>query len=1311
MDDHQDHADAPTSSTATVTAGGAFGANAWMVDDMYEQYRADPSSVSESWREFFADYVPTSPTSTPLASGQDGSGAGPAAAANGGRPPGQGSAGVGVASNGAPAGGAQDGGAPTSGGGGVGALVAHGGNGAGAVTATAADGGAARRAPDTAGPEEPVVVLRGAPARLASNMVASLSVPTATSVRTVPAKLLQVNRQRLNRHLARAMGGKVSLTHLIGFAVVQALRAVPALNASFVEDADGKGHPGVVRHAHVGLGLAVDVARDDGTRALMVPVIKAADTLDFRAFVVAYEDLVRKVHSGALGPDDMAGATVTLTNPGTLGTVQSVPRLMRGQGAIIGVGAITLPAGFEGAEARALADLGVGPVVTVTSTYDHRIIQGAESGLFLGHVAECLLGEHGFYDQVFAAMDVPVPPERWSPPDPDGAGERRGRRLRQARVESLINMYRVRGHLIADLDPLAAAPPELHPELDPATYGLTVWDLDREWVVDGLAGRVTMTLAQALDILRDAYCRTLGIEYMHIQDPEQKRWVQQHVEGASLDLPGDEQRHVLDRLNAAEAFERFLHTRYVGQKRFGLEGAESTIVVLDTVLGEAARAGTAHAVMGMAHRGRLNVLANIVGKSYREIFREFEGDLDPETVQGSGDVKYHKGASGVFTAADGSAIPVTLASNPSHLEAVDPVVVGMARAEQDRARAAGSPDPFPVLPILIHGDAAFAGQGVVAETLNLSQLAGYRTGGTIHLVINNQLGFTTAPQSARSSVYPTDVAKMVQAPVFHVNGDDPEACARAARLAYGFRQAFHKDVVIDLVCYRRHGHNEGDDPSYTQPRMYALIDAKRSVRKLYTETLVRRGDITVEEAEQALDDFQAKLQRALDETRQSQPPTPTSITPPPPPPPPATVATGVERPVLDRLVPLATAVPAGFTVHPKLVRQFAQRATMVRDGYVDWALGEALAFGSLLVEGTDVRLTGQDTRRGTFSQRHAVLVDHATGEEWVPLAHLAETGADLVAGRSLGRFAVHDSLLSEYAALGFEYGYTVQNPQTLVAWEAQFGDFANGAQIIIDNFLVAAEDKWGQRSGLVLLLPHGYEGQGPEHSSCRLERFLTLCARNNLRVAQPTTAAQYFHLLRSQARQPLPRPLVVATPKSLLRARQARSAIDELAAGTFTEVLDDPATTGALGDAASTAVDPARVRRLVLCSGKGAYEVMARRDQLIGGAADLPAPGVDPSAVAVVRVEQLYPWPEAALGAVLQRYPAATEVIWWQEEPENMGAWSFAHGRLHRLLRDRYRLVHVSRAESASPASGSAIVHQLETEDLLVRVFAALPPI
>jgi len=1262
----EDHA-----TVKSPQAGGAFGPNAWLVDDMFEEYRNDPSSVSESWREFFADYVPGGITAAPVpvavpAAVPDvaGEGAAPPPSQSGRGP-------VGPPASEAP----------------------------GVAEGVGADGSGSSpgSAPPVSVPTVPTAsVLRGAAARIAQNMAASLAVPTATSVRSVPAKLLEVNRAIVNQHLARTSGGKVSFTHLIGFAVVRALEAVPSLNASYVPDVEGTGKPGVIHHEQVGLGLAVDVEKSDGTRTLLVPVIKAAEALDFRGFVIAYEDLVRKVHTSKATPDDFAGATVTLTNPGTLGTVQSVPRLMPGQGAIVGVGALGYPAEFQAADRRSLAEIGVGPVVTLTSTYDHRIIQGAESGMFLTYMSECLTGQHGFYEAVFAAMDVPYEPVRWQA-DVNAGDSEHLRLVKQVHVQSLMNMYRVRGHLIADLDPLSAEPRPLHPELDPTTYGLTLWDLDREFVVDGLAGRNTLTLGEALDILRDAYCRTLGIEYMHIQDPEQKQWIQQHTEGMPTTLGPVEQRHILDRLNAAEAFERFLHTRYVGQKRFGLEGAESTIVLLDTVLEESAQAGTTEAVLGMAHRGRLNVLANIVGKSYGEIFREFEGDLDPESVQGSGDVKYHKGATGKFVARSGSELSVTLASNPSHLEAVDPVVEGMVRAKQDML---SGDRRFDVLSVLVHGDAAFAGQGVVAETLELSQLTGYRTGGTIHIVVNNQLGFTTAPESARSSLYPTDVAKMVQAPVFHVNGDDPEACLRAARLAFGFRQAFHKDVVIDLVCYRRHGHNEGDDPSYTQPRMYAIIEGKRSVRKLYTESLVRRGDITVEDAERALEDFQARLQVALDETRQTAPPQPTTLPAPVPtrvsrP----SVATGVDRAELERLAVAATAVPEGFTVHPKLLRQFEQRAQMVAAGEVDWALAEALAFGSIVLEGTDVRLSGQDTRRGTFSQRHAVLVDYRTGEEWVPLAHLE--------GEEVGRFGVHDSLLSEYAAVGFEYGYSVESPDALVAWEAQFGDFANGAQIVIDNFFVSADDKWGQRSGLVLLLPHGYEGQGPEHSSARIERFLTLSARDNMRVTQPTTAAQYFHLLRSQVRGMGRQPLVVFTPKSLLRARPSRSALDALTAGSFVPVLDDPATQ--ITDNATATprpVDAGAVRRVLLCSGKVAFDAMARRDALLDSGSGLPEPGVDPSSVAVVRVEQLFPWPEEAIAAVLSHYPHAEQVVWVQDEPENMGAWSFAHGRLHRLFRDRFTLTHVSRAESASPATGSASLHQLEQEDLLRRAFS-----
>jgi multifunctional 2-oxoglutarate metabolism enzyme len=1228
----------------SIAGAGAFGPNAWLVEDMYDRYRADPTSVSDSWREFFTDYRPAT-DSAPVA-------------------------GTPVATVAAPTRPVTAAAAPLTNG-------------------TSGGSGSADVPDDRSGPK--ATPLRGAAGRIVVNMEASLTVPTATSVRVVPAKLLEVNRTVINNQLRRTTGGKVSFTHLIGYAIVKGLVAVPAMNAAFVADADGKGTPGVVFHDHVGLGLAVDVEKSAGKRTLLVPCITDADTRDFRGFLGAYEELVRKIHTNKIAPDDFAGTTVTLTNPGTLGTVQSVPRLMPGQGVIVGVGALGVPAGFEAADPRVLADLGVGKTVTLTSTYDHRIIQGAESGLFLAHVSECLMGKHGFYDEIFNSLEIPYEPVRWERDlegSEDGVDGVHQRLLKQVHVQTLINLYRVRGHLIAHLDPLDAESPELHPELDPLHYGLTIWDLPRQFVADGLAGKDMATLDEILHTLRDAYCRTLGIEYMHIQDLEQKQWIQQHVEGVPSELAPDEQRHILDRLNAAEVFERFLHSRYVGQKRFGLEGAESAIVILDTILDEAVDEGLHEAVMGMAHRGRLNVLANIVGKSYGEIFEEFEGNLDPESVQGSGDVKYHKGASGTFTARSGGTLPISMASNPSHLEAVDPVVVGMARAKQDTLGGEqgsgqhfeqGSGTPFPVLPILLHGDAAFAGQGVVAETLNLSGLAGYRTGGTIHVVINNQLGFTTAPEAARTSVYPTDVAKMVQAPIFHVNGDDPEACARAARLAFGFRQAFHKDVVIDMVCYRRHGHNEGDDPSYTQPLMYALIEAKRSVRKLYTESLVRRGDLTLEEAEQALDSFSARLQAALDETRaeaesvaEVTPSLPEYVVPDLRLP---EMKTGVDGTVLTRLATTVSTAPDGFVIHPKLARQFEQRDKVVADGDVDWALGEALALGSLLLEGTNVRLTGQDTRRGTFSHRHAVLVDYTTGAEHVPLAHLGG-----------GRFTVRDSLLSEYACVGFEYGYSVVSTDDLVVWEAQFGDFWNGAEIIVDNFLVAAEDKWGQQSGLVLLLPHGYEGQGPEHSSARIERFLTLCARGNIRVAEPTTAAQYFHLLRSQVRTPVRRPLVVFTPKSLLRARQARSPIGSFTSGSFSEVLDDPAN-------GRDGFDPEQVTRVVLCTGKIAYDALARRDER----------GTEGNRVAIVRVEQLYPWPAHHIDEVLERYPAATELVWLQEEPENMGAWNFVHGKLHKKLRHTHALRHVSRAESASPASGSAALHRLEQDDLLIR--------
>ena len=767
--------------TATDNARPGFGTNSWLVDEMYAQFVADPESVSESWREFFSDYrAPGGPALS-----------GPAIAAA----------------------------APS-----VAPVVAAGGSVAAAAPApavTAAPGAAPSTAAAPGGAEIAEIAeigepIRGAGVAIAANMERSLSVPTATSFRNVPAKLLEVNRKVINGYRSRSGQGKVSFTHLIGYAIVRAIAdAVPNMNNTFVEGADGK--PRLVRNEHVSMGLAVDVSKADGSRTLVVPVLRGADSLDFAGFLAAYEELIRKVKNNKLAVADFQGATVTLTNPGTIGTVQSVPRLMPGQGVIVGVGSIDYPAEFQGADEHALGSFGISKVVTITSTYDHRIIQGAESGMFLKRVHELMLGEHDFYEHVFQSLGVPYEAVKWRP-DINPVNREDAMLHKQMQVATLIRVHRVRGHLIADLDPLRWRQPELPQELDPATYGLTIWDLDREFLTGGVAGVDRMTLGDLLGVLRDAYCRTIGVEYMHIQNTEEQRWIQSKLEGSTAEFTKDEKRRILERLNSAEAFEKFLATKYVGTKRFGLEGAESAIPILDEVLSQSADAGLDGAVLGMAHRGRLNVLANIMGKSYDQIFKEFEGHVDPSSVQGSGDVKYHLGALGKYESPSGADIKIELAANPSHLETVDPIVMGMVRAQQDQIDPPGS---FPVLSLLMHGDAAFAGQGIVAECLAMSDISGYRVGGTIHLIINNQIGFTTSPQFARSSLYCSDVAKTVQAPIFHVNGDDPEACVRVARLAFEYRATFHKDVVIDMVCYRRHGHNEGDDPSYTQPLMSA----------------------------------------------------------------------------------------------------------------------------------------------------------------------------------------------------------------------------------------------------------------------------------------------------------------------------------------------------------------------------------------------------------------------------------------------------------------------------------------------------------
>ncbi|MGP8001309.1 MAG: multifunctional oxoglutarate decarboxylase/oxoglutarate dehydrogenase thiamine pyrophosphate-binding subunit/dihydrolipoyllysine-residue succinyltransferase subunit, partial [Streptosporangiaceae bacterium] len=1117
-------------------------------------------------------------------------------------------------------------------------------------------------------PAEPAIPdaarLRGAAARTAVNMEASLAVPTATSVRTVPAKLLIDNRIVINNHLARGRGGKVSFTHLIGFAVIRALAAVPEMNSSYTE-LDGK--PAIVEPSQVNLGLAIDVTAKDGSRQLLVPSVKAAETMDFRQFWMAYEDVVRRARTGKLAVADFAGTTITLTNPGTIGTEHSVPRLMAGQGCIVGVGAMEYPAAYQGAAEETMTRLAISKAVTLTSTYDHRIIQGAVSGEFLRRIHALLLGEDGFWDDVFQALRIPYEPVRWVRDIPAGHEDDI---TKSARVHELIHAYRVRGHLMADTDPLEYKQ-RRHPDLDINQHGLTLWDLERTFATGGFGGKPLMKLREILGVLRDSYCRTVGVEYMHIQNPEERAWIQARVERPH-DRPGhDAQVQILSRLNVAEAFEMFLQTKYVGQRRFSLEGAESLIPLVDAVLTEAAKASLDEAVMGMAHRGRLNVLANIIGKSYAQIFQEFEGNLDPRSTHGSGDVKYHLGADGVFTASDGATIPTSLVANPSHLEAVDPVLEGVVRAKQDVIDM-GEPG-FTVLPVLIHGDAAFAGQGVVAETLNLSQLRGYRTGGTVHIVVNNQVGFTTAPAESRSSVYSTDVARMIQAPIFHVNGDDPEAVVRVGRLAFAYRQTFRKDVVIDMICYRRRGHNEADNPSFTQPLMYDLIDAKRSTRKLYTESLIGRGDITMEEAEQALRDYQQHLERAFTETREAakRPMDPGAVVRP------ATTAqfpivhlatpTAISEEAIKQIVDTQLNLPEGFTPHPRLQPLLARRAAMVEQNAIDWATGEMLAFGSVLMDGHPVRLVGQDTRRGTFGQRHAVLVDRHTGAEHTPLRAFNSPTA---------RFHVYDSLLSEYAAVGFEYGYSVARPDALVCWEAQFGDFVNGAQTILDEFISSGEQKWGQQSSVVLLLPHGYEGQGPDHSSARIERFLGLCAQGNMTVALPTTPGNYFHLLRWQALSGRHTPLVVFTPKSMLRLKDAASPVSEFAQGAFRPVIGDTAD-----------LDPAGVRKVLLCSGKVYYDLAARRDK--DGRTD----------TAIARIERLYPVPDAELLEELGRYPAGAEIVWVQEEPANMGAWPTMALKLPSII--GRPLNRVSVPASSAPAVGSATAHKAEHQQVV----------
>ncbi len=1149
------------------------------------------------------------------------------------------------------------------------------------TTATPARIAAPVPAPIT-NPGDQLVPLRGPALRIAENMTASLAVPVATSQRVMPVKVIDENRRTINQH--RSMNGesKLSYTHLIAWAIVKALKDVPALNQAYTESGDESYR---ITRDHVNLGVAVDVAGKDGARALKVPALKNAQSMNFAEFIAAYDDLVKRTRENKLAVSDFEGATISLTNPGTVGTMGSNPRLMQGQGAIIATGAIDYPPEYRGVPEDVRASMGLSKVMTVTCTYDHRVIQGAESGAFLGRLQSLLEGEDGFYQQIFRDLRIPLQPVRWEA-DQASAPLINADPVKQAAVARFMQAWRERGHLLADLDPLGTPrasriQTSIHPrKASPFGISIAASTADRS---------ESRRYGPLLDRLRATYAGKLGVQYMHIETPEERSWLEQRLE--SLDNSAANQwgispatrKRILKDLVDAEGFELFLDNRFKGHKRFSLEGGESMLAMINELLERASAANVQECVIGMSHRGRLNVLANIVGKSLLQLFSEFDGGIiDPESIEGQGDVKYHLGATGVCHTANGKSITVSIAPNPSHLEAVNPVAEGMVRPKQDRI---GDTKRERVIPLLIHGDAAMAGQGIVAETMNLSQIPGYATGGTIHIVVNNQIGFTTNPEAGRSMTYCTDVALAFGAPVFHVNGDDPEACVRATQLAYDYRQKFHKDVVIDLVCYRKYGHNEADDPSYTQPILYRKIRAQKSVAVQFAERMEQEGLATPDEVKGWQEQQKTRLYGVYDESKrtieqyelQELSAIPAAAIPM------DNAPANVGRDTLERVVDSITTFPGDFHLHPKLVafvkkRRDSFQAAAGSDSHIDWALAEVLAFGTLVLEGTPVRLSGEDSGRGTFSQRHVEYHDAENDRVYVPLQHIAEKQA---------RFDVYNSPLSEFAVMGFEFGYSVADPLTLVLWEAQFGDFANGAQVIIDQFLVSAETKWGQPSGLVLLLPHGQEGQGPEHSSARLERFLQLCADNNMRVANCTTPAQYFHLLRRQMhggtdRRGLRKPLIVMTPKSLLRHAKVVSSINDLTQGVFQPVLDD------------AAADPQSIRKLLVCSGKVYYDLLAARDARKA------------NDTAIVRIEQLYPFPEAEFAEVLARYPAAGEVVWVQEEPRNMGAWAFVRGWIQPMIQTQHRRIgYAGRPESASTAPGSLKRHQQEQAELIEQAF------
>jgi multifunctional 2-oxoglutarate metabolism enzyme len=1114
---------------------------------------------------------------------------------------------------------------------------------------------------------QPIV---GPALRLFRNMEASLEVPTATSFRDVDVGRLAAFRSTLNRALA-ATGKKLSFTHVIGWAIVRACERFPSMYQAVV-DVDGAPHRLIPEAVH--FGLAVDVERKDGSRGLMVPIITGASRLAFGEYHAEYERLVAGARDGKLLPDAYQGGTITLTNPGTLGTVASVPRLMKGQGSIIATGAIRGVAGRQ--------------LMTVTSTYDHRIIQGAESGMFLQVVDELLQGEHRFFHEIAEELGIEweAPPTTAAPAAAAGVGLDTLSHV--AAAMQLVDAFRTHGCLAARLDPLGW-PPKGEPNLDPANLGLTPEIMGR--IPVSVLGTYVggETLADAVPRLRETYCGTIAYEIEHIANYEERSWLRRVIESGEhfLPLSDDDKRDLLQQLTKVETLERFLHKSYLGSKRFGIEGLDTLVPMLRRAIDLSYEQGTHAIIMGMAHRGRLNVLSHILGRPYEVLLAEFEGGRAVEETLtprgGTGDVKYHHGATGTFTTPRGDTLAITLMPNPSHLEAVDPVVEGYTRALQtDRSGRDALHEPCCMLPILMHGDAAFAAQGVVAETLNLSKLPGYGTGGTLHVIMNNQVGFTTDPRDARSTDSASDLAKGFDIPIVHVNADDAEACIAAVNLAMMYRGKFAGDFVINLVGYRRHGHNEGDEPRYTQPVMYQAIDAHPTVREIYARRLVELGVVTAADTDAAAEEAYQELVRRQEELRAdladgewagAEPDRVTglfvAVTEP---------ATAVPEDLLREVNAELHAVPEGFTIHRKLVKQFRQRGTYAPHAAIDWAHAEALALATLRTDGVPIRLTGQDTRRGTFSQRHLALHDAATGAEHVPLQHLTRARAPL---------ELYNSPLSEYGALGFEYGYAIADPKALVLWEAQFGDFANGAEIVIDQFIIAGLSKWGQTSRLTLLLPHGYEGQGPEHSSARVERYLALAVEGNIRVANCSTPAQYFHLLRRQGLHVETRPLVVFTPKSLLRHPRAVSPFAELTTGGFQPALDDPARSG----------NRDGVSRLVLCSGKVYYDVVTdeRRDAA--------------RHVAIGRIELLYPFPEAEVADLIRRYPNVKEIVWLQEEPENMGARKWVVPQLDALAPKGVAVRFVSRPQRSSPAEGYPAAHKAEQLRLVTEALGPVP--